>query len=397
MNERWLEILLTPLRDGITVAETCRRYGVSRQSFYDYRRRLHDEGVAALQPRSRRPHSSPVRTAPEIEERIVTMRTDNPRWGARTIHTRLIRAGLAAPPAVSTIHRILQRHGMVTAPIRRAPRTWRRFERFAPNDLWQIDGTQVELVDASKAWVVDLLDDHARYAIGATATRRFTGYAAWTAMETAIDENGAPRQLISDNGMQFKSGEGEKPVFFQERLKAMGITQLSSRPRHPQTCGKLERYHRTFKEFYADHGPAVDIQDLQRICDEFRWYYNNDRPHRALDEQTPSQVYETLPKVVPGDPRPKRRNHGPRTLKVSKAGSFNYRKRKINIGQAYTGQHVTVTEVGDLVLVTHTASQKLLRELTLGPVGSYHPSGNKRGRPRKTASATPELVVSAMS
>ena len=316
MNERWMEILLTPLRDGITVAETCRRYGVSRQSFYDYRRRLHDEGVAALQPRSRRPHSSPGLTAPEIEERIVTMRIDNPRWGARTIHTRLIRAGLAAPPAVSTIHRILQRHGMVTAPIRRSPRTWRRFERFAPNDLWQIDGTQVELVDASKAWVVDLLDDHARYAIGA---------------------------------------------------------------------------------FYSDHGPAVDIEDLQPICDEFRWYYNNDRPHRALDEQTPSQVYETLPKVAPGDPRPKRRNHGPRTLKVSKAGSFNYRKRKINIGQAYTGQHVTVTEVGDLVLVTHTASQKLLRELTLGPVGSYHPSGNKRGRPSKTASATPELVVSAMS
>ncbi|WP_094980066.1 helix-turn-helix domain-containing protein [Rhodococcus pyridinivorans] len=114
VNERWLEILLTPLRDGITVAETCRRYGVSRQSFYDYRRRLDADGVTALQPRSRRPHSSPNQTDPEVEARIVEMRTHNPRWGARTIHTRLVRAGMVRPPAISTIHRILQRHGLVT-------------------------------------------------------------------------------------------------------------------------------------------------------------------------------------------------------------------------------------------------------------------------------------------
>ncbi|MDV2476188.1 transposase [Rhodococcus zopfii] len=220
VNERWLEILLTPLRDGISVAETCRRYGVSRQSFYDYRRRLDAEGVTALQPRSRRPHRSPAQTAPDIETRIVEMRTHNPRWGARTIHARLVRAGMARPPAISTIHRILQRHGLVTPRTQRTPRTWRRFERYAPNDLWQIDGTQVALADGSKAWIVDILDDHARYAIGATAARRFTAHAAWRAMETAIDEHGAPRQLISDNGLQFKSGKGHKPVYFQERLAA---------------------------------------------------------------------------------------------------------------------------------------------------------------------------------
>ncbi|GAA4474820.1 hypothetical protein GCM10023094_11150 [Rhodococcus olei] len=172
VNERWLEILLTPLRDGIPVAETCRRYGVSPQSFYDYRRRLDAEGVTALEPRSRRPHTCSAQTAPEIEARIAAMCTDNPRRGARTIHTRLIRAGLTQPPAVSTIHRILQRHGSVTPAVQRPVRTWRRFERYAPNDLRQIDGTQVELADRSKAWIVDILDDHARYAIGATATRR---------------------------------------------------------------------------------------------------------------------------------------------------------------------------------------------------------------------------------
>nr|WP_232512655.1 hypothetical protein [Rhodococcus pyridinivorans] len=107
--------------------------------------------------------------------------------------------------------------------------------------------------------------------MGATAARRFTAHAAWRAMETAIDEHGAPRQLISDNGLQFKSGKGHKPVYFQERLAALGIAQLSSRPRHPQTCRKLERYHCTFKEFYADHGPAHTVEELQQLCDAFRW------------------------------------------------------------------------------------------------------------------------------
>jgi len=118
-----------------------------------------------------------------------------------------------------------------------------------PNDLWQIEGTMVALTNRSKAWIVDLLDNHARHAIGATAIRPFTVHAAWKAMETAINEYGAPRQLISDNGLQFKSRKGHKPVYFQERLTALNIHQLNSRPRHPQTCGTLELYHRTFKEF----------------------------------------------------------------------------------------------------------------------------------------------------
>ncbi|MDJ0441441.1 DDE-type integrase/transposase/recombinase [Rhodococcus qingshengii] len=297
---------------------------------------------------------------------------------------------------MSTIHRVLQRNGLVSASPRRSPRTWRRFERYAPNDLWQIDGTQVELGDGSKAWIVDLLDDHARYAIGATATRRFTARSAWRAMETAIDEHGAPRQLISDNGMQFKSGKGEKPVFFQERLTALGITQLSSRPRHPQTCGKLERYHRTFKEFYADHGPAVDVDALQRLCDEFRWLYNHERPHRALNQRTPAEAYRALPKVAAGEGRPRKARNEPRVLVVSKAGSCSYKQRKIGVGQAWRGHKVTVTQADDRVIVTHTVTGAVLRELVLGPVGTFHGNGGKRGRPRK-ASNSKGLVVSAMS
>lgn len=119
MNERWLEILLTPMRDQITVAETCRRYGIARQSFYAYQRRLYADGVAALAPQSRRPLTSPAQTMPEIEAEVVRLRKANPRWGARTIHTHLTRSGAPHVPAVSTIHRVLQRNSLVPPRPRR--------------------------------------------------------------------------------------------------------------------------------------------------------------------------------------------------------------------------------------------------------------------------------------
>jgi transposase InsO family protein len=399
VNERWLEILLTPMRDQITVAETCRRYGISRQSFYVYQRRLYADGVAALAPLSRRPLTSPAQTMPDLEAEIVRIRKANPRWGARTIHTHLVRSGAPHVPAVSTIHRVLQRNSLITPRAqRRAVPAWRRFERYAPNDLWQIDGTQVTLTDGSVAWVIDILDDHARFAIGATASRRFTATTAWRAMETAIAEHGAPRQLISDNGVQFISRDGHKPVHFQQRLAAMGIRQLSSRPAHPQTCGKLERYHRTFKDFYADHGPATTIDELQALCDRFRWHYNHQRPHQGLNHQLPAEVYQALPKVAPGDRRPRRRKTGPRVLIVSPQGSVHYRKRKIGIGMHWKGQQVTVIETTpDHVVVLDRTTGAVLRELTLGPVGTYHSNGRKRGRPRKDAQPPTTPLLSAMS
>lgn len=381
VNDRWLEILLAPARDGVPVSEVCRRYGISRQSFYEYRRRLWAEGIAGLQPRSRCPANSPRKTTSEVESLIVRLRVDNPRWGARVLRTKLQQAGLDPVPAVSTVHRVLVRHSLVHPHRTRAPKAWKRFERQAPNDLWQIDGTQVALTDGSKAWIIDLIDDHARYAIGAHAVRRFTAQAAWTVMEKAVTEHGAPRQLISDNGLQFHSRKGHKPVFFQERLTALGVKQLHSRPRHPQTCGKLERYHRTFKEYYADHGPAKTIEELQNLCDRFRWYYNQQRPHLSLNQETPAAVYTLSKKATPED------NHrvrtAPRVLKVSTAGSVNYRKRKINIGQAHTGAHVRIIEGPDHITVYLVATGEILRQLTLGPVGTYHGSGSTRGRPRK--------------
>lgn len=163
VNERWMEILLTPIHDQITVAKTCSRYGISRQTLYVYQRRRYADGVAALVPLSRGPVTSPGQTSAGLDVEIVRLRKASPRWGARSIHAHLRRSGAPLVPAVSAIHRVLQRNSLIAPRAQhRAVPVWRRFERYALNDMWHIDGTQVVLTVGRQAWVIDILDDHAR-------------------------------------------------------------------------------------------------------------------------------------------------------------------------------------------------------------------------------------------
>ena len=345
LTEQWLEILMAPARHGLTVAETCRRYGISRQTFYEYRTRYRDQGLEGLQPRSRRPLNSPRQTPAETEDLIVALRKQQPRWGARKIRAVLQRHGCANPPAVSTVHQILVRNGLVGIQPQRRSRSWKRFERPVPNDLWQIDATEVRLADQSKAWIIDVVDDHARFAIATHACRSASTTAAWTAMQQAIAEHGPPRQLISDNGLAFTGKRHKRTVLFERQLKALGVQQLTARPRHPQTCGKLERYHRTFKEYYADHGPADSIESLQRLLDAFRWHYNVERPHQSLAYATPQDAYTATAKATLLTGRETAGTAvAPRTLRVNPNGSINYRKRKINVGKERAGKPIHATE-----------------------------------------------------
>ena len=166
MEELKLEVLLEPERTGDSVAEVCRRRGISRETFYVYRRRYLAEGPDGLVPHSRRPLSSPAQIDRTLEATICRLRSEHPRWGARRIRAELARAGID-PPAKSTIHQALTRNHLVAPQRPRRPKATKRFEREAPNDLWQIDGTQVKLAGGERVWVIDVLDDHARYLLAA--------------------------------------------------------------------------------------------------------------------------------------------------------------------------------------------------------------------------------------
>jgi transposase InsO family protein len=368
MEELRLEVLLEAERTGETIAEVCRRRGISRASFYRYRRRYLEEGLDGLEPRSRRPCSSPAQIEPALEARIVGLRRRHPRWGARRIHAELARAGID-PPAVATIHRALSRNRLVAPQPPRRRKATKRFERELANDLWQIDGTQVKLAAGEPAWVVDCLDDHARFLLAALACAGPSGESAWACFLAASAAHGLPRQLLSDNHTSFTGRLFGVEVAFERKLAELGVELINAAPAHPQTLGKLERFHRTLKEWLSEQGPALDLEHLQLLLDRFRSHYNGERPHQGIGNQTPAERYLPGPiaEACLGEPALAEAQQQPAyppyslTRKVWANGIVAFDGLGITLGRRYAGASVRIVEVGELVHVY--LGQELLRAL----------------------------------
>jgi transposase InsO family protein len=377
MTELRLEVLLEPQRTGETVAEVCRRREISRQSYYRFKRRYQAEGPEGLEARSRRPCHSPWQIDVDLEVQICHMRKDHPRWGARRIRAELRRAGMD-PPAVSTIHRVLRRNHLVADQPRKRPKATKRFEREVPNDLWQIDATRTQLEDGAEAWIVDALDDHARYLLAARASTGPTEEAAWQAFSEAFTRYGLPRQLLSDNGLCFTGRLHGFEVAFERKVRSLGVVLINSRPEHPETLGKLERFHKTLKEWLADEGPAKDLVQLQEILDRFRAHYNEERPHQGIADLTPAERYHPTPAptflddqlAVPDYPA------GAIVRTVWRNGVVTYDRRNIGLGKRWAGCKVRIVPAGTLIHVYH--GNTLLRSLAFEPGRRYHSQGRSR-------------------
>ena len=371
MHELKLEVLLEPARTGETVAEVCLRRGISRASYYRYRRRFLLEGADGLEPRSHRPRSSPAQIEAALAAEICELRRRHPRWGARRIRAELLRAGVD-PPAISTVHQALTRNHLVSPQPRRRPKADKRFERECPNDLWQIDATEVRLASGEKAWVVDCLDDHARFCLYALACKSPSGEAAWDCFTSAAAAHGLPRQLLSDNHVSFTGRFFGFEVAFERGLRELGVELINAAPAHPQTLGKLERFHRTLKEWLCDEGPPADLEHLQLQLDRLRIHYNEERPHQGIGDRTPLERYSGSARAgaleapaLADDAEP---HYPPRAVvrKVASNGVFAYETRSINIGMRYAGARVAIVEVSELVHVYYGA--ELVR--TLAPDSS---------------------------
>jgi transposase InsO family protein len=311
----------------------------------------------------------------EVEEAVCRLRKDHPKWGARRIRSELVRKGID-PPAVSSVHRALVRNNLVLLqPPRPRPAT-QRFERASPNDLWQIDATRLLLADETEVWVMDLLDDHARFCLAARVGSGPTGDAAWAAFEWAVKRYGLPTQLLSDNGTCFTGRLIGAEVAFERRLGALGVKLLHSRPYHPQTLGKLERFHRTMKEWLAERPPAQDPGALQELLEEFRIYYNEERPHQGIADVTPAERYH----VAPDKPTPlpdwlPRVLYPPRAIlrRVNRNGTLGYRGFHVQVGSAWAGHQLRVTEIDGVVHCFY--GEELVRALVLDESRSFQPLG----------------------
>jgi transposase InsO family protein len=329
-----------------------------------------------------------------LELAICELRTRHPRWGARRIRTELARAGIE-PPAVSTVHQVLKRNYLVAPQPPRRARADKRFEREVSNDLWQIDATRVLLADKTPVWVIDLLDDHARFLVGATAFPDATGEAAWEAFTAASALHGLPRQLLSDNGLCFTGRLHGNEVLFERRLAKTGVVMINSAPYHPETLGKLERFHRTLKEWLADEGPAVDLPALQALLDRFRAHYNLERPHQGIGDLTPGERYQLGFELVHGTPPPpaapapiidetiEKPRYAPHSIlrRVSANGEISYQKLGIQVGSRWAGATVRVIELGEIIHVYH--GDDLIRTLVPDRTRHVQPIGPRASRTRQ--------------
>lgn len=387
MAELRLEVLMEAERTGLSVTEICRRYGISRQTYYRYRRWY----LAGLEDRSRRPLHPANQIPADLEVEIVEMRKNHPRWGARRIRTELTRAGVD-PPAVSTIHQVLVRNGLVAGWPPRQGRATKRFEREIANDLWQIDATRVLLVDDTEVWVVNVLDDHSRYLLAALAGPAATGDLAWDAFEIAASRYGLPRQVLSDNGLIFTGRLHGTEVAFEVSLKELGVELINSAPYHPQTLGKLERFHRTLKEWLHDEGPPEALEHLHELLDGFRFHYNRRRPHQGIGDVTPAERYGVTP-IDPDEirfPDPDQMTEpdyppDADVRTVGATGNIGWRGKLVHVGSRYARAQVRIVEVDRLVHIYH--GDALVRVLTIDPDRYYQPKGGRQP-PRRRRSVT---------
>jgi transposase InsO family protein len=370
---------------GINVSAFCREHGLSRETFYVWRRRYEAEGLDGLEVRSRAPKHSPQRISFELEDAIVALRKEldglGVDAGAGTIQWRLGRDDRwkGAVPSEATIWRVLTRRGFVVGEPRKRPKSsWHRFQASAPNELWQADCIDW-VTAAGPVRILSFLDDHSRVALRVKALPEATSEATWVTFCEATASWGVPLGQLTDNALNFSGRLRGVEVRFEIELRAIGVVPKTSRPFHPQTCGKVERFQQTLKKWLRRKGLAADLAHLQVWLDEFVDYDNQHRPHRAIGRRTPAEAWTATPPAINlGVALPSPTSHS--TVLVDHRGVLSLGRYRIHVGAEWAHQHARVDHDD-----THAAvfiGHHLARALTLDPTRTYQPSGRPRGRPR---------------
>jgi transposase InsO family protein len=283
---------------GVNRRALFRGFGVSAKTGYKWLARAQIEG-AELGDRSRRPHASPQRSGVEIEQAVLAVRDAHPAWGARKIASYLRRGG-TVPPAASTVHAILRRHGRIVSPAAGRGPAPLRFERPAPNQLWQMDFKGwMALANQHRCHPLTMIDDHSRYAL---ALKACADQRRGTVQETLVAtfrRYGLPDAIIVDNGSPWGDTAAQGWTRLAVWLVKLGIEVLHSRPYHPQTRGKNERFHRTLDAEVLALRRFRDLDEVQRAFDSWREVYNFERPHEALEQTVPCSRYVPSTRPMP--------------------------------------------------------------------------------------------------
>jgi transposase InsO family protein len=386
-------LVITAVLSGQSQSEVARTYGVSQGWISKLMARYRLEGDAAFESLSRAPTTRPGATPPATVELVLRLRKQLDEAGldagADTICWHLQHSH-RLDVSRATINRILVRAGVVTPdPSKRPKSSYIRFEAEMPNECWQSDFTHYRLADGSDVEILSWLDDCSRYALSVTAHPRVSGPLVLAAFRAAVAEHGVPASTLTDNGMVFTTrlsgGKGGRNALESE-LRRLNVVQKNSRPNHPTTCGKVERFQQTMKNWlHAQPDQPSAIDELQMLLDAFAFTYNQHRPHRSLAlRATPTAVYTTRPKAVPTPGARDLDSHDRiRRDKIDDSGvvtlRINGRLHHIGIGRTHARTHVLLL-IHDLhVRVVAATTGELLRDLLIDPAKDYQPRSKTNG------------------
>lgn len=369
--------------EGRSPTELARVHGIARSWLYKLLARYREGGYPALEPRSRRPRSSPRQSSADLQAAVVRLRLELQQAGfdagPQTILFHL-QEHFPQVPSAATVWRILKRQGLVQPQPHKRPRcSFVRFEADLPNQMWQCDATSWQLADGTAVEILNLVDDHSRLFLASIAC---TTVKAADVVETFFDaaqQYGPPASFLSDNAAVFSGRSRRGKVPLEVELESRGIEVKHSTPYHPQTCGKVERLHQTLKLYLRQQAPAQSLAQLQLQLDAFRLYYNQHRPHRALGRQTPISVFDTKVKATPS-PKQAATHYRVRRDRIDDHGAVTLRYlgrlRHIRVGARHRNRKVLLLAAGPEVRVV-TTDGELLRELTLTPDRIYFGLGGR--------------------
>ena len=349
----WQEVSTVQLRkefvalakqDGANVRQLCKRYGISPSTAYKWLGR-HGRGEG-LVDRSRRPHGSPGRSDKAVEQAVVAMRDEHPAWGARKIKHRLETLGQKTP-TVSTVHAILMRYGRISATAdATANAAFQRFEHAAPNDLWQMDFKGHFALQQGRCHPLTILDDHSRYNLCLAACMEESRQMVQAHLIATFRRYGLPWRMTMDNGPPWGSASCTYSRLDVWLMK-QGIRVGHSRPYHPQTQGKDERFHRTLRVEVLQGRTFEDVPKTQSAFDRWRHVYNHQRPHEALDMGVPAQRYRPALRAYQEHPPAPEYEDPHRVRRVQDGGLVAWKGHDYCVGTAFIGEPVAVRATTD--------------------------------------------------
>jgi transposase InsO family protein len=336
------ELVSLASAEGANVRLLCRRFGVSPKTAYKWIGRFEVEGRCGLLDRPRRPAGSPERTPPRVELAVLAVRDEHPVWGGRKIRARLVMDGLGSAPAASTITEILRRRGRIDPAVSEAARPWTRFEHDSPNDLWQMDFKGRFSTARGDCHALTVIDDHSRYAVVVDACADERTETVKSRLTGAFRRSGLPWRMLMDNGAPWGDDAEHVHTPLTVWLMRLGIGVVHSRPYHPETQGKDERFHRTLKAEVISGRSFLDLDHCQRAFDEWRPVYNFERPHESLGMNVPAGRWRPSPREYPELLPPVEYGPGEQLRRVQARGRISYRGREWRVPKAFRGQTVAV-------------------------------------------------------